>query len=323
MASPADDKDRWAKWYWGHWRADAALRSCSIGARGLWMEMLTIMAEAQPKGYLLINGQRPSDEKLARACAVSPAELRKYSAELLEAGVPSIDDDGVWRSRRMVRDEHKRQVNRANGSGGGNPTLTGKTPRRKSAADNREGYASDNRSVGNSDNRPGYPNGITDPDNHPDKSRATRAKRGEERQDIQDQNPSSAPQLITTSAPAPAGAAAGQVEWFDVLQEACRLAGINPAAAANMHAVGVDWARAGWSPDLDIYPAIRDVAARPGYQPPRSVAYFGRMIADRHALRTSPTPAPGQTGGTAPAAQPPATVIDWERASADAARMRH
>ena len=39
---------RWSKFWWGDWQNDKALRLCSIGARGLWMEMLCIAHEGEP-----------------------------------------------------------------------------------------------------------------------------------------------------------------------------------------------------------------------------------------------------------------------------------
>ena len=47
----------WMKFYPSDWRADPALRMCSLGARGLWAEMMCIMHEAEPYGCLLVNGQ--------------------------------------------------------------------------------------------------------------------------------------------------------------------------------------------------------------------------------------------------------------------------
>jgi hypothetical protein len=52
-------------------------------------------------------------------------ELAKLKAELLAAGVPSVTDEGILLSRRMVRDEHKRRLCQQAGKRGGNPTLKG------------------------------------------------------------------------------------------------------------------------------------------------------------------------------------------------------
>jgi len=98
------------------WLADAALRSCSIGARGLWMDILCIAHEGEPYGYLRLNGQPVAIDMLARRVGESPKDVKRWLAELEIAGVPSRADDGALFSRRMVRDEHIREVRAASGS---------------------------------------------------------------------------------------------------------------------------------------------------------------------------------------------------------------
>jgi hypothetical protein len=46
------------KFYPSDWRSDPMLRLCSLAARGLWMEMMCLMHEAEPYGSLLVNGTR-------------------------------------------------------------------------------------------------------------------------------------------------------------------------------------------------------------------------------------------------------------------------
>jgi hypothetical protein len=53
------------------------------------------------------------------------AEVRKLKIELQEAGVPGVREDGVWFSRRMMRDRDKRTRDKENGSKGGNPKIVG------------------------------------------------------------------------------------------------------------------------------------------------------------------------------------------------------
>ncbi len=55
----------WMKFYPADWQADPAVRSCSLAARGLWIEMLCIMQKADPVGRLTINGNPPSNAALA------------------------------------------------------------------------------------------------------------------------------------------------------------------------------------------------------------------------------------------------------------------
>src|SRR3990167_6512637 len=117
-------REPWSKFYWADWRGDPALRMCSLAARGLWMEMLSVMHEGEPYGHLTVKGQAPTDQQLAIMVGATLPETRRLRQQLADAGVPDISEDGIWSSRRMVRDHHRRTVNRQNGLDGGNPTLT-------------------------------------------------------------------------------------------------------------------------------------------------------------------------------------------------------
>src|ERR1700735_3171018 len=101
-------EERWSKFYWADWRSDPKLRMCSLGARGLWMELLSLMHSSDEFAHLLVNGNSPSEQQLAILCGASVAEIRKFKAELEAVGVPGVREDGVWFSRRMVRDKAKR-----------------------------------------------------------------------------------------------------------------------------------------------------------------------------------------------------------------------
>ncbi|WP_395451168.1 hypothetical protein ACHMW7_16075 [Aminobacter sp. UC22_36] len=111
------------KFYTSDWRADPALRMCSVGARGLWMEMLCIMHEAEPYGSLRVNSRPVIDRQLASLAGSSIDEVSSLLAELEAAGVFSRDNDGVIFSRRMQRDQEKAEAHKANGKRGGNPKL--------------------------------------------------------------------------------------------------------------------------------------------------------------------------------------------------------
>lgn len=131
----------WMKFYPSDWRADPALRVCSIGARGLWMEMLCLMHEADPRGSLLVNGKPVSDRMLANLCGLPPRDCAVLIGELEDAGVFSRDTDGTIYSRRIRRDhakaeEGRKQVSKRWGGDDGPPT----------AKPNRSPIRSDDRS---------------------------------------------------------------------------------------------------------------------------------------------------------------------------------
>jgi len=115
----------WFKFFPSDWCGDRALRACSLGARGLWMEMLAIMSEASPRGSLMINGRPIEIQQLAACAGASNKEVARYLQELEVAGVFSRDPDGTVYSRRMRRDEARAERDKLNGKRGGNPSLKG------------------------------------------------------------------------------------------------------------------------------------------------------------------------------------------------------
>jgi hypothetical protein len=113
------------QFYPGDWQHDVALRSCSVGARGLWIEMMCVMHQADPYGYLVLNGKPIDRAQLGRMVGASDKDVRRWLDELVGAGVHSEDADGRIYSRRMVRDERLRVVRGEAGKLGGNPALVG------------------------------------------------------------------------------------------------------------------------------------------------------------------------------------------------------
>lgn len=111
------------QFYPSDWRKDPALSACSLAARGLWIELMCIAHESDAYGYLSINGKAMSPAQLARMVGETPALVAKLVAELEDAGVFSRTEEGVIFSRRMVKDEHIRNVRANAGKAGGNPNL--------------------------------------------------------------------------------------------------------------------------------------------------------------------------------------------------------
>lgn len=140
----------WAKFWWEKWLGDAGLRSCSVAARGVWMDLLCLAAREQPFGHISINGRPATTDQLSRFIGIPAAELETHLNELEDAGVfsrrgsvrsesdgeaeeaaqkleaegvfPKVQDGTIY-SRRMVRDLHKYREDVRNGRRGGNPNL--------------------------------------------------------------------------------------------------------------------------------------------------------------------------------------------------------
>jgi len=115
------------QFYPGDWLHDAALRSCSVGARGLWVEMICLMHQGSEYGFLKVNHTPILAANLARMAGATIDETEGWLSELEAAGVFSRDESGCIFSRRMIRDENVRLARAAGGKLGGNPALLGST----------------------------------------------------------------------------------------------------------------------------------------------------------------------------------------------------
>jgi hypothetical protein len=110
------------QFYPSDWLRDTALRSCSTGARGLWMDMICFMHEGSPYGYLKVSDKVILPANLARMVGESLDVVQDWLSELKEAGVYDTDNGAIY-SRRMIRDEELRQKRADGGKLGGNPKL--------------------------------------------------------------------------------------------------------------------------------------------------------------------------------------------------------
>lgn len=155
--SQCDGKKKpWLKFFPNDWLSDPTLRICTPAARGLWIDCVALMHQADPYGYLLINGTPPSERQLAVLTAMTIDEVQTLLAELETAGVYSRTEDGIIYSRRMVRDHRISEKNRTNGALGGNPKLKGKRkskPKAPKKADNCSDKPADNPPLNPPDNQ--------------------------------------------------------------------------------------------------------------------------------------------------------------------------
>lgn len=138
-AKGRDARLPYIKFYTRDWRSNAKLRMCSYASRGLWIDLITLMAESPSFGFLLVNNVVPTCKQLAGLLGGTDREIGKLLDELGEADVYNmtggdLPDDvrdlvpadmpgGVIFSRRMLKDKAKADKAREDGKGGGNPAL--------------------------------------------------------------------------------------------------------------------------------------------------------------------------------------------------------
>lgn len=111
------------QFYPSDWLRDTALRTCSIGARGLWIDMICFMHEGNPYGHLKVGNKVILPVNLASMVGATLTDVEAWLDELRLAGVYDLDSDGTIVSRRMIRDENLRNIRAASGKLGGNPAL--------------------------------------------------------------------------------------------------------------------------------------------------------------------------------------------------------
>lgn len=106
------------QFYPADWRKDVELRSCSIAARGLWIDVMCIAHECAPYGHLTINGNPMTAAKLAGQVGLTAAQCKALLDELIENGVARVTEKGVIYSKRMVEDEALRNKRAEGGMAG-------------------------------------------------------------------------------------------------------------------------------------------------------------------------------------------------------------
>lgn len=113
------------QFYTGDYFRDPGVRSVSLAARGLWMDMLCLMHQSSRVGFLQHPSGLPiAPLQLARMVGHGLDEVCGLLRELEDSGVFSRTPEGVIYCRRMERDEHKRALcSEAGRRGGGNPSL--------------------------------------------------------------------------------------------------------------------------------------------------------------------------------------------------------
>lgn len=100
------------QFYPGDWRNDAGLRACSLAARGLWIDLMCLMHQGTPYGYLTLPGTdiTPDIETIAIQIGARHAEVKRLFEELSAKKVLEIDEKNRIFCRKMVRDEEKRSA---------------------------------------------------------------------------------------------------------------------------------------------------------------------------------------------------------------------
>jgi len=130
------DKAPAFQWYAMDWLTDVNLRICSRETRADWADLLNYMFLSDERGKLKIQGRPMTKSDIQNLLKLSDSEFDKTFNELIRNGVMKQDSDGVYYSRRMVKDEEVRKIHAECGKLGGNPKLKKKEPIKDNLIDN-------------------------------------------------------------------------------------------------------------------------------------------------------------------------------------------
>ena len=111
------------QFYPGDWRKDPELSRASKAEKGMLIDLMCLMHEAEDRGILATSREPWSDEDVAAAAGGDLATNLILLQGLLRKGILRRNTSGAVFSARMVRDEQRRQQNQNNGLNGGNPIL--------------------------------------------------------------------------------------------------------------------------------------------------------------------------------------------------------
>jgi hypothetical protein len=286
-----DRRVPWLKFYSSDWRADPGLRMCSYAARGLWVDMLTLMHEAEPYGHLVVSGSAPDARDIAALLGGTEKEIGSLLSMLESKRVFSRTPEGTIYSRRMVRDAEQAERDRANGKRGGNPSV-------KPATQPDHNHPVE-RGV-NPPNNPDTNHEVNGWDKAQKPEAISQKERGGERTpgSARERTPRTGPMPTLADPPSRWFGIADKTEIDDdgierpvvggyyldeVARMVCEAACINGAARPVDWSPLTGWLREGFDPHERIIPVVRRLAARSGYTPPKFLSYFDDAIREGRA----------------------------------------
>ncbi len=91
--------------YPGSWLKDPNLCLCSAGARGVWIDILCLMAESESPGILQTNGKPWTAEQVIAALRGDSETNAGHFRELVENNVIHVLENGAYTSNLMRRIE--------------------------------------------------------------------------------------------------------------------------------------------------------------------------------------------------------------------------
>ena len=109
--------------YPADWMSDSRLRLCSVGARGLWIDILCLMYLSSERGYLVIEDTILDEQMIQKALAYDAKEFDDYFTELKRYNIIKKDEKNRYFCKTMVNAQQLSEKRTMSGKLGGNPNL--------------------------------------------------------------------------------------------------------------------------------------------------------------------------------------------------------
>lgn len=116
-------KRHWSKFNFKEWRSSPELLQCSRAARSLWLDLCGLIYEAEDGGRLTLRGLAYDSRQLSAVLGDDPRSITALLKELGQAGVYSVDPDGVIFCRRIRREMLKENISEID------PNIGSETPK--------------------------------------------------------------------------------------------------------------------------------------------------------------------------------------------------
>ena len=113
----------WFKFDAERWLGDSRLRTVSLSAKAVWIDILCLMHQSEERGVLITAGIPWTQKEIAKRAQNGSKNVSKFVQELIEKEILNQREDGAFFSKRMVADETQEQTNKENGKKGGNPKI--------------------------------------------------------------------------------------------------------------------------------------------------------------------------------------------------------
>lgn len=120
------------QFYPNDWLGDMNLRMCSVGTRGVWIDLLCLMHKSKKYGFLVhkVDGKwaNMSPKTIQKLTGMTTKRIIIGIQELSKNDVIKHDAHGLIYSKRMVKDHALRVIRKEVGKLGGNPALVNQSP---------------------------------------------------------------------------------------------------------------------------------------------------------------------------------------------------